>query len=167
MWDVTILRLIHIFGAVVWVGFGLFLTIILMPTLQHIGAKGYSVYHTLESRFPVGTIMGVSSLSTTLAGMLLYLRLYGLQVLPTLSGAVLAGGALAGLLAFGHGSASLGRLSGQLSVAIAQWVGTGGDNTPVPADLTALYAKVVRHSRISLLLMVIALAGMASARHLY
>jgi len=65
----TILRIVHIIGGIIWVGFGIFLTFILLPALRHPGEEGLRLYADLQ----LTRLMPIASSLTTVAGVLLYL----------------------------------------------------------------------------------------------
>lgn len=163
----VILRIIHIVGGVFWVGFGAFQVMYLLPAMKATGSTGGRFYASLPKRPPLGAVMGISALLTTLAGILLYLDVYGHSILPTVGGYVLILGSVVGVLAFGHGAGALGPTSGKLDKAAAELVAAGDNPDQALVDeVDRLSDKLIRNGRISLALTIIALLCMASARYL-
>lgn len=165
--DITLLRIIHIVGGVVWVGFGLFLVAIVLPAMQNTGQAGSRFYAGMLKVAPIGRIMGVASLLTTIAGLWLYVRLYGHSILPTIGGYVLVAGSIAGVLAFGHGLGAMAPATGKQEKAVTALVEAGNAaDDAMQKKVDTLTAKVLLHGRISAGLTVFALVCMASARYL-
>ena len=108
-----------------------------------------------------------SSVVTTLAGLLLYLVGQSSTHFSQTGNIVLGIGAVAGLLAAGHGGMATGKATAAYGAALAKYV---VDNQPIAAEdaaaLRELGMKVATHSRISFYLMLIALIGMGLARYL-
>ena len=159
-----ILRNIHIFAGIFWVGSGLFMALVIVPAMRNMGGgqlmQGilrYSNYHI---------IIGVAAILTTLAGILMYIQLTATQGsgwMSTRSGIVLSIGALAGILAFGHGMVVLGKLTRQMRALALQIDGPPSEQQR--AELMPLQAKMATNANIMLVLMIIAVIGMASARY--
>lgn len=164
----VLLRLLHIVAAFAWVGLGAAMTFYIAPAAMAAGESGLRFLKTLLTRTSFGSIFGITAGLTTLAGILLYLFADSASRFTQTGNMVLGIGALFGLLATIHGGAVVGRSTGALAQALAQNVPDG--DQPIPADarasLTDLGQKLVGHARISMVLMVIALVGMASARYL-
>lgn len=159
-----ILRLVHIFAGIFWVGSGLFMALVIVPAMRNMGGgqlmQGilrYSNYHI---------IIGVAAILTTVAGLLMYAQLaatLGSGWMSSRQGIVLSIGAVAGLLAFGHGMVVLGKLTRQMR-AVAMEI--NGPPTEAQRNiLLPLQARMSRNANIMLVLMIISVAGMASARY--
>lgn len=159
-----ILRIVHIFAGIFWVGAALFMALVIVPAMRSMGSgqlmQGilrYSNYHI---------IVGAAAILTTLAGLWMYAQLTATQGSAWMSsrqGIVLSIGALAGILAFGHGMFVLGRLTRQMR-ALAMQI----DGPPTEEQrglLLPLQAKMSRNANIMLVLMIISVVGMAAARY--
>lgn len=164
---IVILRIIHIVAGVVWVGFGAFLTLYLLPAMTAAGSTASRFYVHLPKKPPIGAVMGLSSILTTIAGLLLYLRIFGHSILPSPRGYVLMIGVVLGILAFGHGLMALAPTTGKQEKAISE-LAAAGDNPDqsLVDEVDQLNNKLLRSGRISLVMTVIALVCMAAARHL-
>jgi hypothetical protein len=165
---VTIFRFLHIIFGVIWVGFGTLLAWLMIPTAQRMGERGSTMLRTFVGYSPVGTIIGVSALVTTLAGLLLWpFRVQGAIDFRAFTGTgdiVMAIGAVFGLLAFGHGATATGRYTGVYAAAAKAY-----DDDPSDANRAALddaYSKMKLHANVSAWLTVIAVVCMSGARYL-
>lgn len=161
----TVLRITHILAGIMWVGAGLFMVFIIAPTMQKM-RNGEIIQNILtHSRYSV--YMSVSAGLTVLAGILLYVHVYSADWLSTAPGIVLTIGAVAGILAAGHGGMALAPTQAKLA-ALGQEIAAGGGR-PSESQVVALnelQAKITQHGRISLILGLIAVIGMAGARYL-
>ena len=160
----TILRFIHIFAAIFWMGTTLFMLFFLEPVIQRMGQTGGRVMQMLasETRFP--QIIALSGLITVLAGLGLYGMMHGVDLAilfgPRLP---LALGALAGILAFFTGSYFQGRSVKQLVALDATIATQNGPPTPEQrAQMQQHQARIALGTRITAVLMVLAVIGMVA-----
>ncbi len=160
------IRLIHIVTAFAWVGLGMVLTVYILPAATGVGESGLRFLKALLTRTPFMRAFPAVSGVTVLAGILMYL-LGSSSHFSSTGNIVLGIGALAGIAAGIHGGAVVGPESRTFAQALERQV---PDGQPVPADalsaLTASERALAAHARISLILTIIALIGMASARYL-
>jgi hypothetical protein len=163
-----LLRLLHIVAAFAWVGIGITTALYIAPAAAAAGDSGLRFMKALFTRTSLPMIFPAASGLTTLAGILLYLTGNPMRIFTQTGNIVLGIGALAGLLATIHGGAVTGRSTRALVQALTQHVPDG--NQPIAADGLAVLrergTELGTHSRLSLVLMIIALIGMASARYL-
>lgn len=68
-----VLRLVHVLGAVLWVGMMFFTTFFLLPAVQETGPEGGKVMGAVQRR-GILTIMPLLALGTILSGLWLYWR---------------------------------------------------------------------------------------------
>jgi uncharacterized membrane protein len=159
--DIVIVRALHIFGGIIWVGFGLMAGMLGMAAQKMDGRERGIVFKALFVYSAYSRVIAIAAVTTTVAGLYLYGRLFdGMRhqfMTPTAS-MVLAFGALFGLLAFGHGIA-LGRLGGKY----AELAKNADAN---PEELQALGERIGRNGRISAILMIIAVIGMILPRYM-
>lgn len=153
---ITVLRLLHIVGGLIWVGAAVVLSIYIEPLLERAGAEGSGILGRLykETSFP--RLIPVSALVTTVAGLLLYGMLSYHEAMSSGLGIVLTAGALFGLLAFAHGYFAVWRSAAQVAAL------TESD----AAEQSALQVKLRRNGRISMWLALISLVLMAGARYI-
>ncbi len=165
---VTILRLLHIVAGVIWVGAGITVSMYLEPALTKSGVDSGKVMRTLYTKTSFDKLMPIVSIITTVAGLILYYMVSNgfsdVNYMKSGQGIVLSIGALAGLAAFGHGFATLGKYSRRYAALIAE----AGNN---PSDeqlksLNELEAKLTLHGKMSMWMGVVAVVFMAGARHI-
>ena len=163
---VVLLRLLHIVAAAVWVGLGIAMVWYIAPAANSAGESGLRFLKALLTRTGFSKAFPAAAGLTVLAGILLYLT-GSAGRFTQVGNMVLGTGALFGVLAMLHGGAATGRATTALLEALNQHV---QENQPVPAEalstLRERAAKLATHSRISAILMIIALVGMGSARYL-
>lgn len=164
---ITILRLSHIIAGVIWVGAGITLSLYVGPALGMSGVDAGKVMRTLYTKVNFDKVMVAASIITTVAGILLYYIVSNgfsdTNYMGSGQGIVLSIGALAGLAAFGHGFAVLGKLAREFR-ALAE---EAGDS---PTDeqqkrFGELSGKLMLHGKISMRLGVVAVVFMAGARY--
>ena len=165
-----VLRLVHIFAGILWAGSGFFLLLVLIPAMNAMGQEGirFRQGFIVKSRF--NTVMPIASLLTTLAGVILFVRVsdhFNSDWLSSDGGIVLSIGSLAGLLAFGHGTGVTGPTFRKSATLLKAIEAQGGPPTEAQmAELQALGRKSARHARISVLMLIIAIVGMSAARYM-
>ena len=164
----VLLRLLHIVSGVAWFGLGAVTVFYIVPAATTAGESGLRFMKTLLTRTPYPRAFPMFAGLTMLAGILLYLVADSASHFSRTGNMVLGIGALAGIIAGIHGGAVTGRATKALGEALAQHVPDGAQSIPADAlaTLNDLSAKLLSHSRLSFILMVIALIGMGSARYL-
>lgn len=161
----TVLRVVHIVAGAFWVGSALMIALVLLPGLRKAGPGG-------ERALPMAQIsqaMGLSSMLTTLAGLVLYILVSRLALgwITSGFGLILTLGALAGLAAWLLGLLSTGPAAKKLGALGGQVQAAGGPPTPdQAAELGRLQAKLTRSSTWSTILATASLVFMAAARYL-
>ena len=161
MYDVVIVRAIHIFAGIIWMGFGLAGGLLIAPAARKMGEQGATVFKAWFAYSAFNRIMAIAAVSTTVAGLYLYARVFdGMNhvAMSRTGSIVLSIGALFGLLAFGHGIA-LGRLGDKYAKLVLS-------ENPKVEELQALGERIARNGRISGILMIIAVLGMILPRYL-
>lgn len=160
-----ILRLIHIVAGAFWVGSALMLALVILPGARKSGPGG-------ERALPMAQIsqaMGIASLLTTVAGLLLYWMVsrFSLAWIGSPVGIGLTLGSLAGIVAFLLGTFSTGPTAGRIAALGAQMQAAGGPPQPEQlAEMGRLQAKLASSSTWGTILATAALALMAVARYL-
>jgi uncharacterized membrane protein len=158
-----VLRVAHILFGIMWIGAGLFMYFIISPTMQKM--RSGEIVNNIVTHSRYSLYMALSAIVTVVAGVLLYIRVYSADWLSTGPGRVLTIGAIAGILAFGHGATAMPSAMDRLN-KLGQEIATGGGppSQDQLAALNDLQGKMTLHSRISLALGLIAVVGMAGAR---
>jgi uncharacterized membrane protein len=161
-----LLLIVHIFAGIFWVGATIFSSAFILPAARSMGLEGQKLMQNLmvRRRFPVA--MAISSSLTILAGILLYWRDSGGLQLSWITSPVGLGftiGALAALASYFYGALVMGptaRRFGELHAAIHAEA-----TAKQQAELSRLDARMSTGGRINIVLMIIALLGMATARY--
>lgn len=165
---VALLRLIHIFDSVFWVGTTFFMVGILTPTVRGAGPEGGRFMQRLVREGHISQALTVAALLTVVSGILLYWHdsaNFNPQWIMTKAGLALTIGGLAGLAAFGHGGAVVGRMTARLSQLGQTIAAAGGPPTPAQTqELQTLQDRLQRNTVITAVLMSVALIGMSVAQ---
>ncbi len=159
---VTILRLIHILSAIFWVGTTLFMVGFLEPTVRASGPEGGKFMGRLIGGTRFSIVIAVAGWTTVMSGVLLYARYTNFDVLVMFqSRLLLTVGAIAGILAGIVGTTMQGRATGRIA-AINRSLATGEiqPSSDVNVEVERLQKTIGRGSRISAVLMIIAVIGM-------
>lgn len=169
-WFMVILRLVHILAAFAWVGGGFFMVAVYSRTFKHLSKEQIAnMDYRIYALSPFNIIMPAGSILTTLAGVILYIRVTGnfnADWFRDTGNIILTIGAIAGLAAFGHGFA-LGKKSGEYTEMLKSSVDESGKIAEDKIDsINAASKKLISSAQISFILMVIAVIGMSAARYL-
>ncbi|MFQ5419025.1 MAG: hypothetical protein ACE5EY_01550 [Anaerolineae bacterium] len=157
-----ILRLIHIFCAIFWVGTTLFMVGFLETAVQASGPEGGKVMQKLvgSTRFPL--VIAIAGWLTVLSGLWMYWQMTGFHAAVMFDTRLpLTLGAIAGIAAGIVGTVIQGRASGQLA-ALGQEMAAQTE-PPSPEQLAALgglQATLKRGGRLNAVLMALAVIGM-------
>jgi uncharacterized membrane protein len=158
-----VLRLFHIIGGIAWVG-GTFTNVILVEPLIAAASqanKPFALRMMGNPRF--GNVMALAATSTVLSGVALFWRDSGgltLDWLRSGQGIAFSVGGLAGLIAAGIGMLVVGRIGDDIAA-----LQTSNKSDP-GEQFERLRRKMIRASRIDLVVMIVAVICMASARYL-
>lgn len=166
----VILRLVHIFAGIVWVGAAWFMTFVLNPTVRALGQEGQAFMRGFSRHSPTARMMMIASLLTTVAGLLLYYRVsdhFNSDWMRSASGVVLTIGSVAGIAEFVFGASVIGPTAERLSsLGIEIERGGGPPSQDQLSLIQTLQMRLGRTEIVSAILTVIAVAGMAGARYL-
>jgi hypothetical protein len=166
----VVLRLTHIVAGAVWVGFVVFVAVMLMPAVQEAGPAGGQVMAALQKR-GVTTIPPILALATVLSGLWMYWRYTGgfqSGVMTTTPGATYGIGGTLAIIGFAYGIAVLRPAVIKVGAVAQRLAGITDPNerSALSAELGALRARALASSRLVALLLVVATAMMAVARYL-
>jgi UDP-N-acetylmuramyl pentapeptide phosphotransferase/UDP-N-acetylglucosamine-1-phosphate transferase len=163
-WTMVILRLIHIFSAVIWAGYAFVMMLFISPALGPMGAEGGKIMMRISGTKNFKRIIPSVAGLTVLTGVIMYYRLFGpFAPLNTGPGLALTVGGLAGILAFADGL-RLGSKQRAME-SLAGEIGGGKPSAEQAAKLGALQEAIARSGMTSTILMVIALAGMTLSEY--
>ncbi len=164
-----LLRIVHVFSGVFWVGGAVMTFGFLGPTAQATAPEGQRFMQHLIVRQRFSAFMGLASVLTVLAGAALYLRDSGgfqLVWIATGPGIVFTIGAISGFAVFIVGMFGIRPATERLS-ALGTQIGAGGrpPTEEQAAELGALNGRMSRLNHIHFWLLTIALLAMATARY--
>jgi uncharacterized membrane protein len=164
-----ILRLIHIFAGVFWVGSSLTLVGFVEPAARAIGPEGAKFMQRLTGQTRFTFFAALSAPLTVLAGLVLYWQDSGFRPewILTPSGLGFTVGGLAGIAAFVLGAAIIGPTAGQIAALGKEIQAAGGP--PTPAQATKMHTLQEKLHRIGVwgaALLALAVVAMATARYL-
>ena len=162
----VLLRLLHILAAFAWVGVSFTQVFLLAPALATSGESGLRFVKAMNSHAINRMVMPVAAVLTIVAGILLYLVGNSASHFSQTGNMVLGVGAVVGIVAAIHGGAVTGRLAGALGGLVNQYVTDEGLSPEGLPSIRETAAKLATHTRISFVLMLVALIFMGSARYL-
>jgi uncharacterized membrane protein len=163
-----VLRIIHIFSGVFWVGFSLFNIGFLQPTVQATGAEGQKVMQYLTQKTRLLTSAYGAATFTLLSGLGMYWILFGFRLSAIRSGygLVLTIGGASGLIAWLIAVVMIRGITNQMGAIGKAIQSQGGPPTPEQgAQLGALVARMGQLGQVALVFMLVALLGMSIAQY--
>jgi uncharacterized membrane protein len=163
-WTMVILRLIHIFSAVIWAGYGFAMALFISPALEPMGPEGAKLMLRITTTKNFKAIIPSAAGLTVLSGLIMYGYLFhGIAPLNTGMGLALTVGGLAGILAFVDGL-RIGRLTTAME-NLAAVIGAKKPSAEQAAQLGPLQEKLAKAGVTSTVLMVITIAGMTLSEY--
>ena len=159
---IIILRILHILGGIVWVGWGIYLASRAQPGTKEF-RQYYPMYVRSEKFSNSERVFPIASVTTTVAGLLLFVIIYlgnvDSRYFGTPQGITLTLGILLGVLAFGDGI-GLGRATSRYMKKLE---GLGDSPTDEALnDAISDHTKLQRHVVIHVVLVIITVILMAS-----
>lgn len=166
---IVLLRLIHIVAGAFWSGAAVAYFLFFGPTAKGLGPAGPQFMQALVGKHRYPVFMNVASMLTILAGLALYwFSSGGLTVAWLISGPGLGFtlGSLAAVAAFGVGFVGIRPRAERLGALGSAIAAAGGPPTPEQrAELGWLDAEMHAYERWDVILLVVSLALMATARY--
>jgi hypothetical protein len=164
-----VLRIIHIFSGVFWVGFAFFNVRYLQPTVAATGVEGQKVMQYLARKTNLLTAMYTASTLVVLSGLAMYWILSGgfrVGFLTSPTGLILALGGIAGIVAWAIFVFIVRNIFNEMAAIGNQIQAQGGPPTPEQgAALGALSARVGRLGPVGAIILLVALLGMSIAQY--
>ncbi|MFZ4827806.1 MAG: hypothetical protein ACOYLB_10660 [Phototrophicaceae bacterium] len=163
----AIARPLHILLGIVWIGFVSMTAWVLHPAADKAGDKGLAMLRTFYTQSTLNQIMPIATVGTTLLGLILWgIRADGMDLVAfgATGDMVMAVGALAGVLAFGHGVSAVGRY-GRLFIKASQAYDAQATSENLQS-LNQVKAKLFTNTNISAWISLVAVVCMSSARYL-
>jgi uncharacterized membrane protein len=168
-WLFIVLRLIHIIAGALWVGGAIFFFFFIEPTAGELGpdAEKFMNRVVVQRRMPIYFL--VTSVLTVLAGLVLYwIDSSGLRAewITSGFGLMLTIGGLAGLIAAVAGTALIKPNVDRLAAIGGEMKAAGGPPSERQlAELRAVQARLRTIGGVDVVLLLISIAAMASARY--
>jgi len=165
---IIVLRIIHIFSGVFWVGFSFFNIGFLQPTVKATGAEGQKTMQYLTQKTRLLSTVYTSATLTMLSGLIMYWILSGFRLTFMSSGygLVLTIGSISGIIAWIYAVVVIRGIFMRMQT-IGQEVQAQGSppTSEQAAQMQALVARLGKVGQVALVFLVIALLGMATARY--
>ena len=167
----VILRIIHITAGIIWVGAAFTMLFVIYPAANALGSANSTNQFWLKfyKTTPWNLIMPVVAISTTVAGILLYVNVsdtFDSDWMKDTGNQVLSFGGIVGILAFGHGGGALGRISGEFAKLLETTLAKSDISEQEQTALAEMSQKIKRHAHIGFGLTMVAVLCMASARYI-
>lgn len=168
---IIILRLIHIFGGVAWVGASFLMLGSIKPAVDALGQEGGKFMQSLLGPGKFSQYMGLMGTATAVSGLLLYIRAsnnFSTGWIASGQGIVLTIGALAGLAAWLDGIFGMRPIQERLKTLGAEIQSSDGPPSPDQLrELQSLQEKQSKHGAVSTIMMMLALIGMSAAEYVW
>lgn len=165
-----VLRLIHIVCGVFWGGAVMSVAWFLFPAQRAIGQPGMLFMRELMMNRKFRSYVIGAAVLTILSGLTMYIRLSMVangEWARSRTAMVLGIGAVAGIIAAGIGTGVTGRIGKKMLALGGEIQASGGPPTDAQkAEMDALQGRMQSAFRIVAVLLLIAIATMASARYL-
>jgi len=166
---ILILRIIHLFAGVFWVGFGIFNIQFLQPAVRATGADGQKVmqYLSQKTRFQI-TVYSAATL-TVLSGLALYWIQTGFRAgaLSSGYGLIIGLGGIAGIVAWLLAVFVIGGIFRRMAAVGQAIQAQGGPPTAdQTAQMQALTTRLGKTGRIAVTFALISVLGMAIGRYI-
>jgi uncharacterized membrane protein len=165
---IMVLRVIHIFSGVFWVGFAFFNIGFLQPTVTATGTEGQKTMQYLTQKTRLLSTVYATATLTMLSGLIMYWILLGFRLTAFLSGygVVLTIGSIAGVIAWIFVVVVIRGIFGQMQTIGQEIQAQGSPPTPDQAtQMQALVARLGSIGQVALVFLVIALLGMSIAQY--
>jgi len=165
---ILILRVIHIFSGVFWVGFAFFNIGFLQPTVRATGAEGQKTMQYLTQKTRLLSTVYATATLTMLSGLIMYWVILGFRLAAILSGYGLALtiGSIAGIIAWVYAVVVIRGIFTQMQTIGREIQAKGGPPTPEQASqMQGLVARLGQVGKVALVFLVISLLGMAAAEY--
>jgi len=154
---ILVLRVIHIFSGVFWVGFSFFNIGFLQPTVRATGAEGQKTMQYLTQKTRLLTTVYATATLSLLSGLMLYWLGSG-------SDLALSIGGMSGVIAWTIAVVVIRGIFNQMrSVGQAIQAGGGKPNPEQTKQMQALVARLSQVGQVALVFLAIALLGMSIA----
>ena len=166
---ILVLRVIHIFCGVFWVGFAFFNIAFLQPTVRATGPEGQKTMQYLTQKTRLLSTVYATATLTMLSGLVLYWIILGFRLSAVVAsgyGLVLTIGSISGLIAWVFAVVVIRGIFSKMQTIGQQIQAQGGPPTPEQAgQMQALVARLGKVGKIATVFLIITLLGMAIAQY--
>jgi len=165
-----VLRLVHIICGVFWAGTAMAMAWFLLPASRAIGQPGGAFMQQLMFRQKLRVYVAAAMGLTVLSGLTMYIRMWMITDgawNASRMGITLGVGALAGIIAGALGGTAVGKYGQRLmDISTAVQASGGPPTDDQRREIESLQGKMYSTFRVIAVLLLIAVAAMASARYL-
>ena len=165
---ISVLRIIHIFSAVFWVGFGLTNLNFLQPTAKALGPEGQKFMQHLTQKTKLLNSVYIAATLTILSGAILYYLVTGFSFdfIKSGYGIVLSIASISGIIGWFIAVFIVRSIFGEMKNVGGQIQASGNPPTPEQAgQMQALASRLGVVGKVAITFMLIALLGMSFARY--
>ena len=165
---IIILRIIHIFSGMFWVGFAFFNIGFLQPTVKATGPEGQKTMQYLTQKTRLLLTVYTTATFTMLSGVIMYWIISGFRLtfLRSGYGLVMTIGSIAGIIAWIYAVVVIRGIFKGMQTIGQQIQAQGSPPTPEQAtQMQALAARLGKVGKVALIFLIISLLGMATARY--
>lgn len=165
-----VLREIHIFAGVFWIGTSLLLAFYIGPSVRATAPEGGKVMQHLLAKTRFISVVSLAALLSALSGVWLYIRESGnfqMAWIRSSTGLTLTAAGALGILTLFHAMFGIGRTNTKIA-NLARTI-MAGEGHPTPeqgGEMQALQSKAADQGMITALLLVLVLFGMAASEAL-
>jgi uncharacterized membrane protein len=168
-WYVIILRLIHIAAGIFWVGAAFVFFLFIQPSTRELGPEGQRFMGYLGTRKKLPAIILISAIVTVLAGILLYIRVsdgFSVDWITSGPGIGFTIGGVAAIITVTLGLIVTKPAADRMAALGQEIAAAGGPPSSERAsEMQRLQARLLVIGRVSMVLLVIAVVTMATARY--
>lgn len=163
---IIVLRLIHIFSAVFWVGTTILLFFFIVPTAKKSAPEGFHFLDKLMRQEKLSKWLPIAATLTVVSGLLAYIKdSKGFQIewMTSASGIQFSIGAVSGIIAFLMGAFVIGPNTHRLGLLQQEMAKTPEPSLEQKNELASLQKKLEFVHKLNVILVVVALAFMIIA----
>lgn len=162
-----VLRLLHIVSGFIWAGLAFSFVVVISRAAIAAGDKSLPMMKAILTKTPFSALISGAAGVTVIAGLLLYFVADSASMFSRTGNMILGMGSLFGILAAAHGGMALTKYTKQFSVALEQYVSDNGDVASEGRSIVdTLQKKLYTNARITLILTLLGLVFMGTARYL-
>jgi uncharacterized membrane protein len=166
-WVLVFFRAVHVPAAIIWAGGAIFFTFYVEPTMAKLGPDAEKFVNEIINVRKAPNYFAAAATLTVLGGAVLYYHdAGGFQLWTSPTGWVFTIGAVCGIIAWASGGALLspaikkvGEIGGRIKAA------GGPPSAELIAEMHAAQARVKQIGQIDIVLVIIAVVTMATARY--